>query len=63
VAENQAQAGSSFSILTVLRTEQPEFGSVDGQPAYSMGTGGAFPTGNHQRRDSDQSPPPSSVEM
>jgi len=46
VADNQAQTGSSFSIVTVLRAERPEFGSVDEQLTYPVGTGGAFPTGN-----------------
>jgi len=45
VAENQAQTGSSFSIVTAVRAERPEFGSVDGQPAYPMRTGGAFSAG------------------
>jgi len=51
----------SFNIVTVLRAERPEFGSVEGQPTYPMGTGGAFPTGYHPSCDSDQSPPPPSV--
>ena len=45
MTENQAQAGSSFSIVTVLRAERPEFGSVEGQPTYPVVTSGAFPGG------------------